>query len=75
MAEVRKGRRTPQNANRNVIPNVMHQVISYLQKKSKSEQVIMKIISKLGITESFSVKRFYLYQLLIKNKLNHYVNG
>ena len=53
----------------------MHQVISYLQKKSKSEEVIMKIIAKLGIAESFSVKRFYLYQLLIKNKLNHYVNG
>jgi hypothetical protein len=32
----KKPRRTPQNANRNVVPNIMHQVISFLQKKSKS---------------------------------------
>lgn len=36
MPEVKKGRRTTQNTNRNVVPNIMHQVISYLQKKSKS---------------------------------------
>lgn len=34
--EAKKPRRTPQNANRNVVPNIMHQVISYLQKKNKS---------------------------------------
>lgn len=75
MHEVKKIRRTPQNSNRNVVPNIMHQVISFLQKKSKSERLVEKYIKQTGIADICSVKRFYYYQLLIKEKLNHYVNA
>lgn len=47
--EPKKSRRTPQNANRNVIPNIMHQVISFLQKKNKSEKIVERLIIKLGL--------------------------
>lgn len=71
----KKNRRSPQNANRNVVPNIMHQVISFLQKKSKSEKVLLRVIQRLGVGHICSPKRFYLYQVLIKDKLNHYLNG
>ena len=75
MPDLKKGRRTPQNANRNVVPNIMHQVISYLQKKSKSEKMVKRVMKKLGVEEICTIRRFYLYQVLIKDKLNHYING
>lgn len=53
----------------------MHQVISFLQKRSKSEKLVDRYIRKMGAEESCSVKRFYNYQLLVKDKLNHYVNA
>ena len=56
------------------MPNVIHQVISFLQKKKKSEEVLLKVISVLGVEESLSITRFYSYHSLIKDKLNHYVN-
>ena len=46
-----------------------------MQKKNKSGKVVEKLISRLGLAETCSVKRFYLYQLLIKDKLNYYVNA
>jgi|LakMenE18May11ns_1017448.scaffolds.fasta_scaffold9574627_1 hypothetical protein len=46
---MKKGRRTPQNANRNVVPNIMHQVVSFIQKKNKSENLVKKLIQNLGV--------------------------
>lgn len=34
-----------------------------------------KFIKNLGVENICSVKRFYYYQLLIKEKLNHYINA
>lgn len=34
-----------------------------------------KFIKNLGVESICSVKRFYYYQLLIKEKLNHYINA
>lgn len=48
MIETKKSRKTPQNANRNVVPNIIHQVISFIQKKSKSENLVNKLILNLG---------------------------
>lgn len=73
--ESKKSRKSPQNANRNVVPNIMHQVISFLQKKSKSGEVLEKLIQKLGVGHICNSKRFYFYQVLIKDKLNHYLNA
>ena len=53
----------------------MHQVISFMQKKNKSGHLVGELISRLGVERFCSVKRFYLYQILMKDKFNHYVNG
>jgi hypothetical protein len=53
----------------------MHQVISFLQKKTKSQLLVEKFINKLEMQEVCSTRRFYFYQLLVKEKLNHYVNA
>jgi hypothetical protein len=36
----KKNKRISQNSNRNVIPNIMHQVVSFLQKKNKSGEIV-----------------------------------
>lgn len=53
----------------------MHQVISFLHKKNKSEKLVEKLIKDEGLEDICSVKRFYYYQMLVKEKLNHYVNS
>lgn len=42
--EEKKKRRTPQNANRNIVPNIMHQVISFMLKKSRSGHLVEKLL-------------------------------
>lgn len=74
MAYSKRERRIPQNVNRNVLPNVMHQVISFIQKRSKSGKLVERAFARFPSHPSYSIKRFYLYQLLIKDKLNHYVS-
>lgn len=64
--EIRKKRKVAQNGNRNIVPNIMHQVMSFLHKKNRSEKLVKKLILKLGVEEVCSTKRFYLYQSLIK---------
>lgn len=49
-------------------------MISYLQKKGKSAKMVEKLILKLQVPANYSSKRFYYYQLLLKDKWNHYVN-
>lgn len=36
--------------------------------------MVEHLIEKLGLGELCTSKRFYFYQILIKDKLNHYVN-
>ena len=56
-----------------MIPNIIHQIISYIQKSKKAKKIVERILLKRG-EERGSLKRFYLYQIFIKEKLNHYVN-
>lgn len=70
----KKKKKFAQNTNRNVVPNIMHQVISFLFKKNRSGALAEKLLNEKGC-EGYSMKRFYTYQLLIKSQINHYVNG
>lgn len=64
----------PQNSNRNVVPNIIHHVISFIQNRNKSELLVGQLIERLGLDLLCSVQRFYLYQKLVKGKLNSYLN-
>ena len=70
--ELRK--RLHENENRNVVPNEINQIISFLQKRSKSEGVLSRLWERFPGGEGYSVSRFYLYQGILKERTGHYSN-
>jgi hypothetical protein len=56
------------------MPNIVNQILSYIQKKNKSLSTTEKIFGKFNTSAEWSVKRFYLYQNMLKSKISHYVN-
>jgi len=65
-----------QNAFRNILPNIIHQIFCFIQKPKRSGQIVEKYLSSslISIDQKFDVDRFYHYQRLIKDKTNHYIN-
>ena len=51
----------------------MHQAFTFVQKKSRSGNLVGKLLKEHS-TEVGKVDRFYLYQTLIKQKNNNYIN-
>lgn len=51
----------------------MHQTCTFVQKKSRSGHLVKKLL-KSSSANNRSMERFYLYQGLIKQKNNHYIN-
>ena len=47
MPETGKRRRSCQNENRNVIPNIVHKLFSYMLKNIKSGKLVKEIMQKL----------------------------
>jgi len=61
-----------ENENRNVIPNEINQILSFLQKRAKSERLLKKIWAKYSPpTQECSLSRFYLLQNYMKGKIEH----
>lgn len=59
--------------NRNVIPNEINQIFSFISKKKKSEHLVIKLMAKYPPSEeSYSLNRYYQYQESAKDRLNHY---
>ena len=63
--KLRKKREILQNKNRNVIPNIIHQIFSFLFKRNRSSHFVEKLLRKLN-KEEYTLKGFYSYQFLIK---------
>ena len=51
----------------------MHQAFTFVQKKSRSGTLVLKLLKEFDEKNS-KVDRFYLYQTLIKQKNNNYIN-
>ena len=62
------------NENRNIIPNIMNQLISFLSKPFKSKNIVGKMFSKRLPNPSWNTKRFYHYIKLIKENFSHYLD-
>lgn len=58
---------------RNIVPNVIRLIVSFIQKKGKSEKVVGGLFAKSKVEEGWSPKRYYHYQGMVKNHLNNYV--
>jgi hypothetical protein len=68
-------RRAHENENRNVVPNEINQIISFIQKPSKSGRLVERLLAKFPAEgEGYSLRRFYLYQALLREKVGHYTN-
>ena len=56
------------------MPNEINQIFSFAQKDTKSQYLVIKLFEKYPHPEEYSIKRFYHYQNLLKNRLGHYTN-
>lgn len=61
------------NENRNIVPNLVNQMMSFLLKRGKSEKLVGRLLRKFG-GEGWSVSRFYQYMRKIKESVTHYLN-
>lgn len=59
---------------RNILPNIVHQLVIFVQKKSKSKTIVERILKSYGKQDKRYVEKFYLYQRFIKEKTSHYLN-
>lgn len=72
----KKGKKSKQMENRNVVPNIIRLILSYIQKKEKSQRVVEALLKRynVGAQSSIGLKRYYLFQKLVRGKMNNYVN-
>jgi len=56
------------------LPNNINHILAFIQRKSKSEQLVERIIAKSDQKASFTAKRYYCYQTYLKQKLHIHVN-
>lgn len=70
----KKSKKSQQLENRNVVPNIIRLVLSFIQKKGKSCSIVEKLLKRSGVEKGWNIKRFYLYQSMIRGKMNNYVN-
>lgn len=56
---------------RNILPNVINLLVSYIRRINKSGKIVKKIIEKFGDSR-YDVKKFYSYQLYLKEAITDY---
>ena len=56
------------------MPNNINHILAFVQRKSKSEAIVKKLIMEYEGLESYTPKRFYCYQGQLKEKLHVHVN-
>lgn len=62
------------NENRNIVPNLINQMISYLLKPSKSTRLVQRLFSILPHPSICSAHRYFQYVKKIRESITHYVN-
>ena len=76
ISKKKKSKKGCQNKNRNIIPNIIQQIFSFLSKPTKSKPICQRIFDHLPKPESneVSIQRYYYFIKQVKERLNHYVN-
>lgn len=62
------------NENRNIIPNIMNQMLSFVEKKHKSEWLIVRLFEKYSHSENWTIAKYYCYMKRMKSSMGHYIN-
>ena len=74
MPQERQGsRKGLQNERRNVMPNLIHQILNFLNTESKSGVLVRKLLKTLG-KPKFTYKKFYSFQKIIRRQISRYIN-
>lgn len=70
----KKSKKSQQLENRNVVPNIIRLILSFIQKKGKSSKIVERLFAKSMNDKGWTIKRFYLFQSMKRSKMNNYVN-
>ena len=62
-----------QNERRNVMSNLIRQIVNFLNKESKSGVLVRRLLKTLG-KPGFSSKKFYSFQKIICREVSRYIN-
>lgn len=58
-----------------MVPNIIRLILSYIQKKEKSQKLVELLMGKLKQDGgNIGSKRYYLFQKLVRGNINNYVN-
>lgn len=71
----RPSKKSQQLENRNVVPNIIRLILSFILKPGKSSRIVDRMIGPNTTAEGCSSKRFYLYQAMIRSQMDNYVNS
>ena len=72
--EVQKNsKKSKQLENRNVVPNIVRLILSFVQKPGKSSKLVDRLLKHEHCSTS-TPKRYFLFQKLVKGKMDNYVN-
>ena len=61
------------NEKRNILPNAIGQLFSFLERQCKSKPMVNKVLSIHKLERVCSVKKYYVYQRFVKSKLPQYL--
>ena len=59
--------------NRNILPNIINLIVSYISRINKSKKIVKKILHKYR-DDRYSLKRFYAYQIYLKSAISGYTS-
>ena len=60
--------------NRNIMPNTINKIFSFLRSKSKSFQTLTEIFNQNpALQANCTIKKYYIYQNFIKSRMNKFI--
>jgi len=59
--------------NRNILPNIINLIVSYIRRINKSKKIVKKILHKYK-DNRYNLKRFYAYQIYLKSAISGYTS-
>ena len=72
--ESRPKKTLQQRDSRNNIPNSVHHLLVYIQREFKSGRIVRRIFAHSCPDTTYTPSRFYLFQKILKTRINNYVN-
>ena len=59
--------------NRNIMPNTVNKLFSFLRSKSKSQEIVEKLLQREIIGKYLTAPRYYIYQNFLKSRMSKFI--